>query len=267
LTAAEAIEVSMVHSVAGLLEPGRGLLHERPFRAPHHSISRAGLIGGGSWPRPGEVALAHRGVLFLDEMAEFERGALEALRQPLELGSVGITRRMRSIRFPAQFQLVGAMNPCRCGHFFSGARCRCSFSEVSRYQSKVSGPLLDRIDIQVIVEPVSIADLHAEGAPPEGSVDVRGRLEAARQRQHHRYGPGRTNADLAGSEVRREVPLERSNRRLLANAYSEFGLSARAHDRILKISRTIADLAGSDRVEREHLLEAIQFRKLDRTIA
>ncbi|MBI4614103.1 MAG: YifB family Mg chelatase-like AAA ATPase [Planctomycetes bacterium] len=266
LSREESIEVTRVHSVAGLVEAGTGLLVDRPFRAPHHTVSRSGLVGGGNYPRPGEVALAHRGVLFLDELAEFERGALEALRQPLESGSVRITRGMRTVRFPARILLAGAMNPCRCGNYFSSAPCHCTSYEVSRYLSRVSGPLLDRIDLHVLVDRVRYEELASDAPPVEGSADVAERVVRARERQAARYGPARTNADLTGSEVRRTVSLDRPTRRVLANAMSEYQLSARAHDRILKLARTIADLDGADAVDQRHIQEAVVFRKLDKAL-
>ncbi len=262
----ESLEVSKVHSVARLLEPGVGLVVDRPFRAPHHTISREGLIGGGSQPRPGEVALAHRGVLFLDEMAEFDRGALESLRQPLESGSIRISRKMRSVDFPARFLLIGAMNPCRCGNYFSRSECRCSSSDVERYRARISGPLLDRIDLQIHVDRVGFEELHDRSPYELDAAQIAEKVQVARRRQAERYAGERTNSELTGAEARGLARLDPPTRRLLANAMSEYRLSARAHDRILKVARTIADLDGVAEVGSRQVLEAIQFRKMDRQL-
>jgi magnesium chelatase family protein len=256
----EALEATAVHSVAGLLRD-RGLLGERPFRAPHHSISDAGLIGGSSTPRPGEVSLAHRGVLFLDELPEFRRHVLEALRQPLEDGDVILSRAGHTVRYPAEFQLVAAMNPCPCG-FLGDARraCLCGEEQLLRYRRRVSGPLLDRIDLHVDVPAVPCDRLQGAGTG-ESTAEVSLRVRGARERQRAR---GSSNARLRGGTLRRHCALDLAAREVLARAAHRLGLSARAHDRILRVARTIADLEGAARVEARHLLEAVQYRALDR---
>jgi magnesium chelatase family protein len=256
----EALEATSVHSVAGLLRD-RGLLAERPFRAPHHSISDAGLVGGSASPRPGEVSLAHRGVLFLDELPEFRRHVLESLRQPLEDGDVILSRAGHTVRYPAEFQLVAAMNPCPCG-FLGDARraCLCGDEQLLRYRRRVSGPLLDRIDLHVDVPAVPCDRLQGAGAG-EGTAEVSLRVRAARERQRAR---GAQNARLRGGALRRHCALDTAARDVLSRAAQRLGLSARAHDRILRVARTIADLEGAARVEARHLLEAVQYRALDR---
>jgi magnesium chelatase family protein len=266
----EALEVSRVWSVAGLLPP-EGLVTRRPFRAPHHTVSDAGLIGGGRTPRPGEVSLAHLGVLFLDEMPEFQPHVLETLRQPLEEGGVTIVRADGRVSFPTEFQLVGAMNPCRRACRTLDA-CACTPGERGRYLRRLSGPLLDRIDIHVEVPAVPYRDLDG-AAPGESSVETRRRVEAARARQRARLARGRArtsapvNARLTGRQVARFCGLPRAGRELLRQAVDRLGLSARAHDRVLKVARTIADLAGADEIGVEHLAEALQYRRLDREVA
>jgi magnesium chelatase family protein len=264
----EALEATVVHSVAGLTRE-KGLVAERPFRAPHHSVSDAGLVGGGSVPRPGEVSLAHHGVLFLDELPEFRRHVLDALRQPAEDGEVCIVRGNRAVSFPAQFMLVAAMNPCPCGFHGDPRRaCRCTGHELLRYRRRISGPLLDRIDLHVDVPPVR-CELLGAGAAGEGSAAVRGRVERARAAQSERArecgrrGP-RSNARLRGGALRRACALDGEGRRVLALAVERVGLSARAHDRILRVARTIADLEGSGAVRAVHVAEAVQYRALDR---
>jgi magnesium chelatase family protein len=256
----EALEATSVHSVAGLLRD-RGLLGERPFRAPHHSISDAGLIGGSTSPRPGEVSLAHRGVLFLDELPEFRRHVLESLRQPLEDGDVILSRAGHTVRYPAEFQLVAAMNPCPCG-FLGDARraCLCGDEQLIRYRRRVSGPLLDRIDLHVDVPAVPCDRLQGAGTG-ESTAEVSLRVRAARERQRDR---GSQNARLRGGALRRHCGLDLAAREVLSRAAQRLGLSARAHDRILRVARTIADLEGAARVEARHLLEAVQYRALDR---
>ena len=264
----EAVEVTRIHSVAGLLAPEQALVSERPYRAPHHGISDAGLIGGGGLPRPGEVSLAHHGVLFLDELPEFRTSALEAMRQPLEDGVVQIGRARQSLRFPARFTLIAAMNPCPCGyHGADGDRCSCLPTHVLRYRSRISGPLWDRFDIHLELPALRPAELGAR-APGEASAQVRARVVAARRRQQHRF-VGRScvhaNAHMGVAEVRRYCALEREGAAVLRSATERLGLSARAHDRILRVARTIADLEGAEAVLRHHVAEAVQYRGLDRT--
>jgi magnesium chelatase family protein len=254
--------VTSVHSVAGLLTPGSGLVATRPFRAPHHTISNAALVGGGSPPRPGEVSLAHHGVLFLDEMLEFSGHVLEVLRQPLEEGRVTIARAARTAVFPARFVLVGAMNPCPCG--FAGdpdRTCRCTPLQVARYRMRLSGPLRDRFDLTVDVPAVSPATLTAPGSS-EPSADVRARVVAARDRQLRRYESAfvRSNAELTPALMAEHCRLDRDGIRILAAAVKRLELSARGYDRVRKVARTIADLDGADEVSGEHLAEALQFR-------
>ena len=263
----EAIETTRVHSVAAQLPIDRPLLTIRPFRSPHHSISDAGLIGGGTTPRPGEVSLAHNGVLFLDESPEFRRPVLDGLRQPLEEGAVTLTRVSGSLRYPAQFMLIAAMNPCPCGYYGDGSReCICTPQQIRRYRAKLSGPLQDRIDIHIEVPPVAIRDLHEPGSAPEGSGNIRNRVLEARQRQADRYREDgiHTNAQLKPRLLKRYCGLDSSGQGLLEQAMKRLGLSARAHGRILRVARTIADLAHSEQIDAVHVAEAIQYRSLDR---
>ena len=258
----EALEVTAIHSVAGLLPAGSGLVLRRPFRAPHHTISNAALVGGGSQPRPGEVSLAHHGVLFLDEMLEFQRHVLEVLRQPLEEGRVVVSRAARTAVFPASFVLVGAMNPCPCGFAGdSGRECRCTPQQVARYHARLSGPLRDRLDLTVEV-PALPAEAIGSGPPGEGSEVVRRRVVAARARQHERYAGERlgVNAALSPALMARHCRLDADGLRLLSAAVSRMGLSARGYDRVRKIARTVADLAGAEAIGADHLAEALQFR-------
>jgi magnesium chelatase family protein len=264
LTFDEAVEVTAVHSVAGLLSPGAGLAGQRPFRAPHHTISDVALIGGGSQPRPGEVSLAHHGVLFLDEMLEFSRHVLEVLRQPLEEGAVAIARAARTAVFPARFMLVGAMNPCPCGYLGDAFReCRCTPQQVARYRDKLSGPLRDRLDLSVEVPALPPEALTADGVG-EPSAPVRARVIAAREIQRLRYADTGicTNADLTSSLLARHGRLDRAAARVLNAAITRLSLSARAYDRVRKVARTIADLEGATAISSDHLAEALQFRLL-----
>lgn len=266
----EALETTKIHSVAGLLAPGRALCAVRPFRAPHHTISDAGLIGGGSNPRPGEVSLAHGGVLFLDELPEFRKNVLEVMRQPMEDGVVTLSRAMVSLTYPARFMLAAAMNPCPCGYYGDPThQCRCGPIIVERYLSRVSGPLLDRIDIHLAVPAVAYKDL-AGGAGGETSAEIRARVELARARQRERFEghPGiYANAHMGARELRKYCRLSEAVEALLRTAITRLGLSARAYHRVLKISRTIADLAGTADILPAHVSEAIQYRSLDRKLA
>ncbi|GAB0056371.1 Competence protein ComM [Candidatus Magnetaquicoccaceae bacterium FCR-1] len=260
LSLEEALEVTAIHSVAGRLEGNAPLLTRRPFRAPHHTASHVALIGGGGVPRPGEVSLAHRGVLFLDEIPEFGRYVLETLREPLEAGEVGISRAARSTRFPARFQMVAACNPCPCGHRGNPyVSCRCSPMQVERYGARLSGPLLDRIDLHVEVPPVP-PETMAELPSGESSAIVRERVTEARVRQARRNGGAVLNAELDGVPLDRCATLDAESRELLLHASRKMGFSARSHNRILKVSRTIADLEGAEAIHATHLAEAIQFR-------
>lgn len=262
LTAAEALEVSMVASVSGELQGGR-MTRTRPFRAPHHSASMAALVGGGLKVRPGEVSLAHLGVLFLDELPEFRREVLDSLRQPLETGNVSVARANAHVTFPARVQLIAAMNPCRCGHV-GDAALACSRAPrcAADYQAKVSGPLLDRIDLHVEVQPVTAADLVLP-PPAEGTAEVRARVEMARARQSARYGADgpRTNAECEGKLLDQFATPDAAGRALLAQAAEAMRLTARAYTRVLRVARTIADLAGSDGITRLHVAEALSYRR------
>lgn len=262
LTFEEAIETTKIHSVAGLLRNGSGLLRERPFRAPHHTITDAALVGGGiGAPRPGEVSFASNGILFLDEFPEFPRDVLEALRQPLEEGSITVSRGNVSLSFPCNVMLVASMNPCRCGYLGDSTReCRCTGAQVQQYLNKISGPLLDRIDIHVDVPAVPYEQLRGQSAA-ESSTEIRGRVERARAVQQER---GYYNARMPAAVIRKQCALDDSGERTLEMAVRRMGLSARAHDRVLKVARTIADLARSERIAAKHLAEAIQYRSLDR---
>ena len=263
----EALEITKIHSVAGLT--GRaGLITERPFKSPHHTVSQAGLIGGGSIPRPGEVSLAHLGVLFLDELPEFDRSVLEVLRQPMEDKQVTISRAATSLTFPASFTLVASMNPCPCGYFGSGARrCTCNEFQIKRYVSKVSGPLMDRIDIHVDVPAVKFEELRGKNVPASDPSElIRDRVIRARDIQLKRFdGDGVfSNSAMSPKQIRTFCPLDTECEALLEHAMNRQGLSARAHDRILKVARTIADLAGSSEIQPGHISEAINYRSLDR---
>jgi magnesium chelatase family protein len=268
----EAMEATRVHSVAGLLDQGVGLLRRRPFRAPHHTVSEAGLVGGGSAiPRPGEVTLAHHGVLFLDELPEYRRGALESLRQPLEDGFVALFRARGGVRYPSRFLFVAAMNPCPCGFAGDDDRaCVCDPAAVARYRGRVSGPLLDRIDLHVPVRRVQVESLGASAPAEESSAQVRERVLRARSIQARRFGPGsstRTNGDMGVRDLADKCGLLEGVEQFVAGAIDRLGLSARAYHRVLRVSRTIADLAGSSAIEAQHAAEAIQYRGLDRPAA
>lgn len=254
----EALEVTSIHSVAGLVGAGHGLMTERPFRAPHHTISDVALVGGGQNPRPGEISLAHHGVLFLDEMAEFNRSVLEVLRQPLEEGCVRIARAVRTVSFPARFMLIGAMNPCPCGFHGDESRpCRCTPLQIGRYASRLSGPLRDRMDLTVAVAALPARELSAAAAS-ESSAAIRARVEAARRCQMSRDGT--LNARLQGRLLRTRTPLDREARRIFETALTRLALTARGHDRVLRVARTIADLEGGDGIQAHHVGEALQFR-------
>jgi magnesium chelatase family protein len=263
----EALETSKVYSVAGLLD-GRPIMNRRPFRSPHHTISDAGLIGGGHIPRPGEVTLAHNGVLFLDEFPEFRRNILDLLRQPLEDGRLTIARAAVSLTYPARFMLVAAMNPCPCGYFGSPDRaCTCAAHQVQRYRGRISGPILDRIDLHIEVPAVRYEDLRSTRAA-ESSAAIRKRVIEARERQIERYSRDGlySNALMKPRHVKKHCQLDQAGENLLAGAVRQLGLSARAYHRILKVARTVADLEGSDSIASHHLLEAIQYRSLDRSM-
>jgi len=269
LTHRESIEVTAVHSVAGLLPPGAGLMTVRPFRAPHHTVSDAGLVGGGAPPRPGEVSLAHRGVLFLDELAEFRRSAIEALRQPLEDGLLTIARARMRATFPARPLLVAAVNPCPCGYAMDpSGRCQCGEHRIHAYRAKLSGPLLDRIDLHVNVPPVEVGSLRGQ-AKGESSELVRDRVQRAREAQRERQRSGAVshgiNALLTSSDLDRVAVPDAAGIKLLASAVDQLGLSARAYTKILRVARTIADLEGVDGIRTEHVAEAVQGRVLDRS--
>jgi magnesium chelatase family protein len=261
----EALEITKIHSVAGLT--GRsGLVTERPFKSPHHTVSQAGLIGGGSIPKPGEVSLAHLGVLFLDELPEFDRSVLEVLRQPLEDKTVTISRAATSLTFPADFTMVASMNPCPCGYFGSSRECKCSPMQIQRYVGKISGPLMDRIDIHIDVPAVKFNELRGRGVPQgESSAAVRERVIKARGIQLNRFeGKLFSNSAMTPRQIRTHCALDTESEDLLERAMQRQGLSARAHDRILKVSRTIADLDASENILPTHISEAINYRSLDR---
>lgn len=264
----ESIETTRIYSALGRLKPGQPLMATRPFRAPHHTISDAGLVGGGSTPAPGEISLAHNGVLFLDELPEFNRRTLEVLRQPLEDGTVTIARALASTTFPANFMLVAALNPCPCGYRGDPRRqCHCSVPQIERYMSKISGPLVDRIDIHIEVPAVAFRELSGDGQGTTSS-QMRAEVVAARQIQAERFRGTRVryNGDMSHRMVRRFCVLDEQGRNLLRGAMSELGLSARAHDKVLRVARTIADLARSEAIRPEHLSEAINYRMLDRQL-
>jgi magnesium chelatase family protein len=268
LTPAESLETTRIYSAMGRLGPDQALLTVRPFRSPHHTISDAGMVGGGSTPTPGEISLAHHGVLFLDELPEFNRKSLEVLRQPLEEGRVTISRALASTTFPAGFVLVAAMNPCPCGYLGDARHpCKCTPMQIERYMGRVSGPLLDRIDLHLEVPAVPFQELSAN-ADGTSSAAMREQVASARRVQRERFGPDprRLNSRMTARGLRRYCALDDAGRGLLQTAMDELGLSARAHDRILRVARTIADLENSPGIQAPHLLEAIGYRSLDRKL-
>lgn len=268
LSAAESIETTRIYSALGRLTPGQPLLAQRPFRSPHHTISDAGLVGGGSTPSPGEISLSHNGVLFLDELPEFNRRTLEVLRQPLEDGVVTISRALNSTTFPAQFMLIAALNPCPCGYRNDPRRdCHCTVPQVDRYMAKISGPLLDRIDIHIEVPAVPFKELAGE-LPGTSSAQMREYVVAARELQHRRFERSRTrhNAQMTTRQIRQFCRLGEEGQNVLKTNVNELGLSARAHDKVLRVARTIADLDASADIQVVHLQEAINYRMLDRQV-
>lgn len=266
LTLEEALETTKIHSVAGTLPQGQALMMQRPFRSPHHTVTDVALIGGGTNPRPGEISLAHNGVLFLDEVPEYKRAALEVMRQPLEDRKITVARSKQTVEYPASFMLVAAMNPCPCGHYGDPTHpCTCTPTQIHRYKSRISGPLLDRIDIQCEVEAVPYELLRSE-QPGESSAEVRQRVVRARAVQQQRFhGTAiHCNAQMSAKQVRQYCLIDAAGDNLLRQAMERFALSARAYDRILKVARTIADLEGEERILPQHLSEAISYRRLDR---
>ncbi len=265
LTFEEALEITKIHSITGVLKTSGGIIEERPFRSPHHSASAAAIVGGGAKATPGEISLAHYGVLFLDELPEFQKPVLEALRQPLEDGFVSITRAAAKSQYPANFMLVAAMNPCPCGNYGSRINeCRCSPVQISRYRNKISGPLLDRLDLHVEMSEVEYSDISSRASSETSSV-VRERVERARQKQRERYlNEGILfNAQLNGAQIEHYCSMDTKAESILHKAFQAYKLSARAYSRILKVSRTIADLDGSDTILAKHVAEAVQYRSLD----
>ncbi len=266
LTPEESIETTRIYSALGKLAPGQPLMVRRPFRAPHHTISNAGLVGGGSTPSPGEISLAHNGVLFLDELPEFNRTTLEVLRQPLEDGTVAISRALRATEFPADFMLLASLNPCPCGYRGDPRReCHCSVPQIERYMAKISGPLLDRIDIHIEVAAVPFKEL-STGPRGTDSATMAQQVASARARQTARFGGAtkQTNGQMTSRQVRQVCQLDAASRDLLESSVNEAGLSARAHDKILRVARTIADLDDADDIHQEHVGEAVNYRMLDR---
>jgi magnesium chelatase family protein len=269
LTLAESLETTRIYSSVGLLEQGKALLARRPVRMPHHSSSGPALVGGGPNARPGELSLAHHGILFLDEFAEFPRHVLEMIRQPLEDGTITVARAKRTITYPAQFICVASLNPCPCGYYGSQAkRCRCTPNQIERYLSKVSGPLMDRMDIHIDVPAVSFAKLRAKAREGQRSDVIRADVLKSRDVQIGRFaGDGlRLNATMSHRQVERCCQLDEAGEMMLKSAMAEFGLSARAHDKICKVARTVADFSGSESIMSSHLAEAISYRKLDRSL-
>ena len=267
LTFEESLEVTKIHSVAGVLDPKDGIIYERPFRSPHHTTTNVTLTGGGNKSKPGEVSLAHSGVLFLDELPEYKRQVIETLRQPLEDGVITVARLNSTVEYPAEFMLITSMNPCPCGHFGSKVKeCKCTYTQIRKYLDKLSGPLLDRIDLHIEVDAISYQELTDNGALEESSACVRARVNKARNIQRNRYKNTKTkcNAKMTSPQVNRYCVLNEECKELLSNAFTNLNLSARAYNRILKVARTIADLDNSDNIEVPHLAEAIGYRTLDK---
>ncbi|UCD17425.1 MAG: YifB family Mg chelatase-like AAA ATPase [Candidatus Zixiibacteriota bacterium] len=269
MTIAEALETTKIHSVAGLLPGNTALIATRPFRSPHHTVSDAGLIGGGRIPKPGEVSLAHHGVLFLDEIAEFHKDVLEVMRQPMEDGQVTLSRATTTLTYPANFMLAAAMNPCPCGYYGDNNHdCTCTVAAIQRYMARISGPLLDRIDIHITVPSVKFNDLSSEACGEKSNI-IRNRINAARKRQLERFTDEKAifcNAHMQSKDIREYCPVDEKSKSLLGLAITRQGLSARAYDRILKVSRTIADLENTANIETTHIAEAIHYRSLDRNL-
>jgi magnesium chelatase family protein len=269
MTIEEALETTKIHSIAGVLPAHQALIIRRPFRSPHHTISDAGLLGGGTHPMPGEVSLAHRGVLFLDELPEFHRNVLEVMRQPLEDGHVTISRAAASVTFPCHFMLIAAMNPCACGYYGDAKRdCRCKPNQIQNYRNKISGPLLDRIDLHVEVPTIRYQDLSGM-TPGDNSATIRSRVIAARQIQRDRFKSLRrihNNAGMRSKDILRYCPLSNEAQDVLKMAINELNFSARAYDRIIKVARTIADLDNQEHIQPHQMSEAIQYRTLDRQL-
>lgn len=264
MTLEETLETTNVYSISGMLSPNAPLVRQRPFRSPHHTISGVGLVGGGSTPQPGEISLAHNGLLFLDELAEFDRRTLDIMRQPLEDHVVTITRASGTVTYPCRFMLVGAMNPCPCGYYGHPKRkCTCSPQQVQRYMSKISGPLLERFDIHLEVEPVLFEEL-SDTKVPESSAEIRKRVQTARKIQEERFkGTSITcNAQIPAGHLQKYCPVSDGAAQVIRNAFDRLGLSARSYDRILKVARTVADMQGSDIIERNHAAAAIQYSSL-----
>jgi magnesium chelatase family protein len=258
----ESLEITKIYSVAGELRENKALMTSRPFRAPHHTASGVALVGGGAWPRPGEISLAHRGVLFLDEFGEFPRQVLENLRQPLEDGIISVSRAAGNLTFPAKFVLVAAMNPCPCGYLTDSSKeCVCSSSQILNYSKKISGPIIDRIDLHIEVPRVDFEKLSGI-EPGEASINIKQRVEEARKKQRERFKKERfiTNSEMSSEAVKKFCPVNEESKQILKNAVDQMHLSARAYFRILKLSRTIADIENSEKIETGHIAEALQYR-------